>query len=141
MVLQTAAAIELHAVDRPQPIDEPLRELHLAGVGILDTVLVEPILSCPECGNADHVWRPELHPPGVFLQLIRIGRAHARTSRARLPKLDMLADAHSADSGRAHERLVTRKGEDIDIHRLHVDRDYAGSLGRIDSNEDFVTVV
>ena len=70
--------------------------------------------------------------------MVRIRRAHARTSRARLPKLDMLADAHSADSGRAHERLVTRKGEDIDVHRLHVDRDYAGSLGRIDSKDDVV---
>src|ERR1019366_3557785 len=102
MFFWTAAAIELPAVDRPHPIDEPLRKLHLAGVGLLDAVLVEPILPCPECGNADHVWRPELHPPRVLLQLIRIRRAHAGASRSRLPKLDMLADAHSADSGRAH---------------------------------------
>ena len=51
------------------------------------------------------------------------------------PTIAARADVERAGAGRAEQRLVAGKCEQVDAHRLHVDRHHAGRLGGIDEEE------
>ena len=68
--------------------------------------------------------------------MIRKRRAHAGAAGAGMPDFDSVAHTDAADSGRAHERLVARERQRVDMHRLHVDRHHAGGLRRVYDKPD-----
>src|ERR1019366_1767626 len=56
----------------PETIRESLCQLHLARMDIRDAVLVQPVLSGPQRGHADHVWRAVLKSPGILVEMERM---------------------------------------------------------------------
>src|ERR1035441_6214901 len=94
------------ASDLPETIHESLCQLHLARMDIRDAVLVQPVLSGPQRGHADHVWRAVLKSPGILVEMERMDRPNAGAAAAHLFDAYVLANTKAADAHAPHERFV-----------------------------------
>ena len=134
-----AMAEHLVAADLVQPPPEPFDQFDFVRVN-----LAPAPCSCT-------YWMPAARPAtprtlGVppfeeVRELARLrfaGRVAAGAALAPGADIARGPDVQGAGAGRPQQRLVAGKGEQVDVHRLHVDRHDAGRLGGIDEEEQFV---
>src|SRR5664280_1676759 len=138
VVFQAVAAVQLDAFDSPEAIHHSLRQLHLARMDTRNAVLVQPVLSGPQRRDTDHVRSAILESPGILVEVERIDGPHAGPAATDLLDFYMLANTEAADAHAPHERFVASKGNHIDVHLMHVDRNDAGGLSSI-QDEGHVT--
>src|ERR1039458_7581018 len=136
VVCKVVAAVQLDAFNLPETIHQSLCQLHLARMDIRDAVLVQPVLSGPQRGHADHVWRAVFKPPGILLEMERMDRPNAGAAAAHLFDAYVLANTKAADAHAPHERFVAGEGNHIDVHLPHVDRNDADGLSGIHDEPD-----
>src|SRR5690349_1427266 len=120
MILKIVATVQLKAVDRAKAVDHPLHQLHFVLAYAVHAVLLEPLLSGPQCSDADEIWGSVFQPPRVLLEVIRMSGAHPSSSAAHQLHPDVLANAQATDPHAAHQRLMPGKRHNIDVHRAHV---------------------
>src|ERR1039458_6082536 len=101
-----------------------------------DAVLVQPVLSGPQRGHADHVWSAVLKSPGILGEMKRMDRPNAGAAAAHLFDFYVLANTKATDAHAPHERFVAGEGHHIDVHLPHVDRNDAGGLSGIHDEGD-----
>src|SRR5262245_10529318 len=85
-----------------------------------------------QSGDAEHVRRAALEEVRELLGLRLAGRVAAGAALAPGSQLGPRADVQGPGPGRAEERLVARKSEQVDLHRLDIDLNDAGGLGGVD---------
>src|SRR5262249_45845183 len=88
--------------------------------------------------DAENVWGAALQEVRKLARLRFARRIAAGTAFA--PGADRGSRAHVERSGpgRSEQRFVPRKGEQVDVQRLHVDWNHAGSLGGVDQEQQVV---
>src|SRR5271165_967590 len=131
VVLEALTTVKLHAFDLPQAVHQSLRQLHFARMYVCDAVLFQPVLTGPQRGYANHIGCTVLQSPRILIEVVGIGRSHARSATAQLFDFDMFADAEATDAHTPHQRFVAGECHDVDVHVLHVDGNDTGGLSGI----------
>ena len=126
--LAVEISVERHARNVPHARDKAAQQRRLMRVDSADTGLAQKVERRVQPRNAVAVERAGLEACRHLLGLRLRIRLHARAADLPGCNVHTLAHAQSARTLRAHERLVPREAQHVDVHFLHVDGQHARAL-------------
>ncbi len=117
-------------------VDETLGELHFAMMDCFHALTFEPADSGEETDDTDEIGGAVFETVGVFFEMMKLGGFDACSACAGVADIDTFANVEAADSGGPEQRFVSGKSDDVDVLLFNVYRDFPGSLGGINEEDD-----